>query len=43
MTSPEPLELTEEQKALIVEFAKRLLNGDAEAIAYADSIGITIV
>jgi hypothetical protein len=37
------LELTEEEKESIREFAKRLLDGDPEAVAYANSVGITIV
>lgn len=38
-----PLELSEEQKELIREFAKRLFDGDPEAVAHANSVGITVV
>lgn len=43
MEAPVPYELSEQEKELIREFVQRLLNGEAEAIAYANSVGITIV
>ena len=43
MTVQEQYKLTDEQKAAIKDFAKRLAAGDPEAVAHANSVGITII